>query len=68
MDGYIRINNETIVKRQAIKWIKKLDECYYFCTKSDGCNKKSAHKACLLNDDKTINNDYQYIETLFKSY
>ena len=35
--NFIKADNNTIININAIRWIKKMDECLAVCTRSDGC-------------------------------
>lgn len=43
---YIRVENNTIINEQCIKWVQKMGECLEICTKSNGCNNNNTHKIC----------------------
>ena len=42
------MDNNKIMNEQAIKWVKKMDECLHICTKSTGCSidNGDTHKIC----------------------
>ena len=65
--NFIKVDNNTIINANMIRWVKKMDECLAICTKSTGCNTfdmiSDKHYIC-----KSINpNGYykliQYFET-----
>jgi hypothetical protein len=60
--NFIPTDNNTFINEQCIKWVKKLDECLYICTKSTGCNDYTTHKICKL----TMPNSYNMINKQFK--
>ena len=50
--NFIKVDNNTIVNINAIRWIKKMDDCLAVCSKSDGCiiNNRDTHKICKINN------------------
>ena len=49
--NFIKADNNTIININAIRWIKKMDECLAVCVKSDGCIiDKNTHKICKINN------------------
>ena len=54
---YIKVDNNKIINEQAIKWVKKMDECLHICTKSSGCSIETTdiHKICKLNNPDSYN-------------
>jgi hypothetical protein len=49
--NFIKADNNTIINLNAIRWIKKMDECLAVCSKSDGCVINSdTHKICKTNN------------------
>jgi hypothetical protein len=55
--SYIKTDDNKIINEQAIKWVKKMDECLYICTKSIGCSIKDGdtHKLCKINHSTNYN-------------
>lgn len=51
---YIKINNNMVINEQCIRWVQKIDECLYICTKPNGCDVfgifKNTHKLCKKNN------------------
>ena len=45
---YIKTDDNKIINEQAIKWVKKIDECLHICTKSMGCFDEDTHKLCKI--------------------
>jgi hypothetical protein len=35
--NFIKIDDEKILNVNYIRWIQKKDECFYICSKMDGC-------------------------------
>jgi len=60
--SYLKINEDKIINEKCIKWVQKIEECLYICTKSDGCEgKNDTHKIC-----KHLNpNSYKHINKHF---
>jgi hypothetical protein len=52
---FIKVDNDKIINEKAIKWVKKMDECLYICTKNDGCNLNHTHKLCKINNFNSYN-------------
>ncbi len=49
--NFIKVDNNTIININAIRWIRKIDECLEVCVKSDGCvMNKNTHKICKINN------------------
>ena len=49
--NFIKVDNNTIVNINAIRWIKKMDDCLAVCSKSDGCIiNRDTHKICKINN------------------
>ena len=46
---FIKTDENSIINESCIKWVKKMDECLYICTKSNGCLKHNTHKICKIN-------------------
>ncbi len=49
--SYLKIDNNQIINENAIKWVKKMNDCLYVCTKSTGCSLiyGDTHKICKDN-------------------
>jgi hypothetical protein len=53
---YIKADDNVLINEKCIKWVEKMDECLYICTKSNGCNrngnilKDNMHKLCKQNN------------------
>lgn len=45
-DSFIRVTDNKIVNEKAITWVRKMDECIYICTSSNGCNMGATHIVC----------------------
>jgi len=54
---YIKTDNNKIINEKAIKWVQKIDECLYICTKSMGCSINiDCHKLCKINEKESYDN------------
>ncbi len=36
-EKFIKVDNDKVLNLEFIRWIKKIDECFYICSKADGC-------------------------------
>jgi len=52
---YVKTDNNKVINKKCIKWIKKMDECLYVCTKSTGCWDNDTHKICKINNEDSYN-------------
>lgn len=62
---FIKVDDNKIINEDAIKWVKKIDECLYICTKSVGCGsgKDETHKLCKITNSTSytkLNNHFMY--------
>jgi hypothetical protein len=60
--AYIKADDNKIINETAIKWVKKMDECLYICTKSTGCTQEQTHTLCKINNMES----YSKLNTLFE--
>jgi len=63
--SYLRTDNDTIINEKAIKWVQKINECLYVCTKSNGCDMiayTNAHKISKLNCPESYRKLNQHFE------
>jgi hypothetical protein len=37
---YIKLNDNTIINENCIRWVRKMNECLQICTLSNGCKMK----------------------------
>jgi len=59
---FIRVDNNKVLNRNMIRWIKKYDECLEICNKSDGCTVgESTHRLCKLYNPES----YEKLNKLF---
>ena len=46
---FIKVDDNTVINKNTIRWIKKMDECLAVCNKSDACIlNRSTHKVCKI--------------------
>jgi hypothetical protein len=43
---YIKADDNILINEKCIKWIEKIEECLYICSKSNGCTRTNTHKLC----------------------
>jgi hypothetical protein len=58
---FIKVDNNTIININTIRWVQKMDECLAVCNKIEGCIvSRTTHKICKINnlDSYTILNKY----------
>lgn len=61
--SYIKADDNKIINEQCIKWVKKLDDCLYVCTKSTGCDgSNGTHKVCKINNIDSYNKLNKYFK------
>ena len=36
-EKFIKVDNDKVLNFEFIRWIKRKDECFYICSKVDGC-------------------------------
>ena len=42
----VKVNDETIISTNYIRWIQKQDQCFLVCNRLDGCVKKGG--TCIM--------------------
>lgn len=47
---FIKADDNKILNRNCIIWVKKMDECLKICTKIDGCHINNTHTICKINN------------------
>ena len=51
---FIKTDNNKIINKRAIVWVKKMNECLDVCVKSDGCTIGiNTHKICKINSPES---------------
>lgn len=65
---YIKTDSNKIINEKCIKWVRKMEECLYVCTKSDGCllpttwnNNNTTHLICKNKSPES----YEKLNTIF---
>jgi hypothetical protein len=53
--SFIKTDENKIINEKCIRWVQKMDECLYLCTRSDGCKKYNTHKICKSNNLDSYN-------------
>jgi hypothetical protein len=61
---FIKTDDNKIINKNFIKWIKKIDNCMHICIKADGCNilSNTTHKVCKLNNENNYNKLNKFFE------
>ena len=53
---YIKTDDNRIINKTHIIWVKKISECLEICTKTDGCSVGiNTHKICKLHNESSYN-------------
>ena len=53
---FIKVDNNTVINVNTIRWVKKMDECLALCNKSDGCIiNRTTHTVCKVNNNDSYN-------------
>jgi hypothetical protein len=53
--GYIKTDENIIINEKAIRWIRKIEDCLYVCSKHIGCNFIDTIKICKVNNIDSYN-------------
>jgi len=61
---FIKADDNKIINKKCIIWVKKIDECLKICTKVTGCSLENGdtHKLCKVNN----NDSYMALNEWFK--
>ena len=61
---FIKADDNKIINKKCIIWVKKIDECLKICTKVTGCSLENGdtHKLCKVNN----NDSYMALNKWFK--
>ena len=61
---FIKTDDNKIINKKCIRWIKKMSECLEVCTKSTGCDIDTGgtHKICKLNNPDSYDKLNKYFE------
>jgi len=61
--SFIKTDEERIINERCIRWVKKMDECLYICTKSPGCSYTiDMHKLCKVNNSDSYRKLNRFFE------
>jgi hypothetical protein len=49
---FIKADDNVLINKKYIRWIKKMNDCLEVCSKSTGCNIENGdtHKICKMNN------------------
>ena len=65
INSYIKADNNKVINKKNIIWIKKMGDCMELCTKSNGCViERDTHKICKFNTPDS----YNKLNGLFADY
>ena len=61
-DIWYKTDDNTIINKNHIRWIKKINDCLEVCTKSIGCdiNQGNTHRICKQNNIESYTRLNQY--------
>jgi hypothetical protein len=52
-NDFIKVDNDKILNINFIRWIQKKDECFYICSKMDGCRIEDTQSVCKITNSQT---------------
>ena len=61
-NSFLQTDENKIINEKCIRWVKKMEECLYICTKSDGCSINNTHKICKNMNETNYNKINKYFE------
>lgn len=59
---YIKVDNNMILNKNSIRWVKKMNECLEICSLSTGCSKDNTLKVCKINNFDSYNELNKHFE------
>ena len=59
---FIKVDDNTVISENYIRWIKKIDECLKICNKPAGCSDTDVHKVCKVYNADSYNKLNKYFE------
>ena len=61
---FIKADDNKIINKKCIVWVKKMDECLEICTKTTGCSiiRNDTHKLCKLNNNDSYMDLYKWFK------
>ena len=61
--SYIKLDSNTMINENCIRWVKKMGDCLEVCVKSTGCSvMDGTHKICKLNNLHSYNKLNEHFE------
>jgi len=54
-NSYLKTDDNKIINEKYIRWVKKINNCFEVCTKSNGCTSVDTHKICKFNSVDSYN-------------
>jgi triphosphoribosyl-dephospho-CoA synthetase len=62
-EQFIKADDNKILNRNSILWVKKLSECLEVCVSRNGCTVGvNTHKICKINNETSYENLNKYFE------
>lgn len=52
-DDFLYLQNGIVVRKSAIRWLRKLDDCVQICANTSSCTPFSTYSACRKHDGET---------------
>ena len=64
-NNWCKTDDNKIINKNHIRWVKKMSECLEVCTKSVGCGEGTSdtHKICRINNLDSYNQLNKYFES-----
>lgn len=59
---FLKTDENKIINEVCIRWVKKMNDCLYICTKSNGCFDSGTHKVCKYNSFESYEKINKYFE------
>lgn len=54
-NDFIKFNNNIIINKKHIRWVRLYNDCIKICTKQNGCTPDTTHTICDINVDDLLN-------------
>ena len=61
-NSFLKTDEACIINEACIRWVKKMNECLYICTKANGCFPSGTHKVCKNNSFESYEKINKYFE------
>ncbi len=55
LNDFIKVADNKIVNTRFIRWIQKVEDCYYICSKMEGCHIMETSRVCKSDNIKIYN-------------